>query len=275
MTLSGCGCMCLKMFASCGATLIFTLDTACVNSFTQHWLIGIEYTIHKKKKRLHRLAFCVFGTATSSSLRGSVAVRLADASWTVSTSIPPYSLGPNCSWNVCKSRIATVKTSWLAWMARRYPSRCVGEALLCCWGEVHVRCWCCIVVRHGEHVHRDVFCSVSPNFTASFSLLEIVLLLLCFSFVPISWAPRNFIIRAFIALGPSEGALPRLLVEPNEMKGKPEDPAAQTPCDMHTAIAPDHPWPRGHHVPAEPERARPTMRDEPGTPQNDLNSYWL
>ena len=126
-----------------------------------------------------------------------------------------------------------------------------------------------------EHVHRDVFCSVFPNLTASFSLLEIVLLLLCFSFVPISWAPRNFIIKAFIALGPSEGALPRLLVEPNEMKGKPEDPAAQTPCDVHTAIAPDHPWPRGHHVPAEPERARPTMRDEPGTPQNDLNSYWL
>ena len=60
------------------------------------------------------LAFFVFGTATLSSLRSSVAVRSIDASWTVSTSDSHFSFGPRCSRNVCKSPIATVMTSWLA-----------------------------------------------------------------------------------------------------------------------------------------------------------------
>ena len=30
-------------------------------------------------------------------------------------------------------------------------------------GEVHLHCWYCIVVRHGGHVHRDVYCSLFPS----------------------------------------------------------------------------------------------------------------
>ena len=60
------------------------------------------------------------------------------------------------------------------------PEQAVSEKRFIAFlGEVHLHCWCCIVVRHGVHVHIDVFCSLFPWFAVSFFLLELVLLLLC------------------------------------------------------------------------------------------------
>ena len=70
-----------------------------------------------------------------------------------------------------------------------YPKRLFQEkrfnAVL---GEVHLHCWNFIVVRHGGHVHRDVFCFLFLRLalTHSFSIL-------------------SFSSRASIAMGPFEG----------------------------------------------------------------------
>ena len=70
-------------------------------------------------------------------------------------------------------------------------------------GEVRLHRWSCIVVRHGGHVHRDVFCTW---FAASFSSSILFLSFFGVSFYPISWVSRDLIVRTSIALGPSEGA---------------------------------------------------------------------
>ena len=74
-------------------------------------------------------------------------------------------------------------------------------------GKVHLSYWSFIVVRHGGHVHRDVFCFLFPWFAASFSFSNLFFSSFGVSFNPISWVSRDSITRASIALGPSEGAL--------------------------------------------------------------------
>ena len=72
-------------------------------------------------------------------------------------------------------------------------------------GEVHLHCWSFIVVRHGGHVHRDVFCflflrleTLIPSRTCS-SLPSMSHL------IQYPGYHGDTIIRASIALGPSEG----------------------------------------------------------------------
>ena len=61
-------------------------------------------------------------------------------------------------------------------------------------------------MRHGEHVHRDVFCFLFPRFAAAHSFSNLFFSSSDASFDPLSWASRDLFIRASVALGPSEGA---------------------------------------------------------------------
>ena len=57
-------------------------------------------------------------------------------------------------------------------------------------GVVRLHRWSCIVVRHGGHVHRDVFCSLLLWFAASLSLSRICSSLPLVPFFPIFWVTR-------------------------------------------------------------------------------------
>ena len=86
------------------------------------------------------------------------------------------------------------------------PEKAVSEKrFIAILGEVHLHCWSFIVVRHGGHVHRDVFCCLFTRFaTTHFSRA-------CFSPPLMSHLIQSpgyhgdMIIRASIALDPSEG----------------------------------------------------------------------
>ena len=82
----------------------------------------------------------------------------------------------------------------------------VGEALHCCFGEVHLHYWSCIVVRHGGHVHRDVFCSLFTRFAASYSFSNLFFSSFDEHVIHYHGYHGDLIIRASISLGPSEGA---------------------------------------------------------------------
>ena len=66
-------------------------------------------------------------------------------------------------------------------------------------GEIHLHFWSFIFVRHGGHVHRDFFCFLFTRFAVSLSSSSA-------SLDPLSWVLQVLIVRASIALGPSEGA---------------------------------------------------------------------
>ena len=86
------------------------------------------------------------------------------------------------------------------------PEKAVSEKrFIAVLGEVYLQRWSCIVVRHGGHVHRDVFCSLFPWVAASFSFSSLFSPPLMSHLIQYPGYHGLMFIRASIAMGASEG----------------------------------------------------------------------
>ena len=77
-------------------------------------------------------------------------------------------------------------------MSSFLPEKVVSEKrFVAVLGEVHLPCWSVIVVRHGGHVRRDVFCFLFTRFAAAQSFSNLFISSIDVSFVPMSWESRG------------------------------------------------------------------------------------